>query len=89
MNFQQYTATVNNQVVTYTVDAQKRAWDAYINQDSYLSTRRGMYAERNGLLLPTVTRFDLSAMLGSIYYGWQKSSHDSISCRYLQHSAIC
>jgi hypothetical protein len=63
MNFQQYTATVNNQVVTYTVDAQKKAWDAYINQDSYLSTRRGMYAERNGLLLPTITRFDLSAML--------------------------
>jgi hypothetical protein len=63
MNFQQYTATVNGQTVTYTVDAQKRAFDAYINQDTYLSERRGQYAERNGLLMPMITRFDLSAML--------------------------
>jgi hypothetical protein len=63
MNFQQYSATVNGQSVTYTVDAQRRAFDAYINQDTYLSERRGQYAERNGLLMPMITRFDLSAML--------------------------
>lgn len=34
--------------------------DAYINQDPYLSTRRGQYAERNGLLLPFYKRLDLN-----------------------------
>jgi hypothetical protein len=63
MNFQQYSAVVNNQTVVYTADAQRRAFDAYINQDTYLSKRRGQYAQRNGLLMPMVTRFDLSAML--------------------------
>jgi hypothetical protein len=32
----------------------------YINQDPYLSTRRGMYAERNGGETPWVSQFDLS-----------------------------
>ncbi len=34
--------------------------NAYINQDPYLSTRRGQYAERNGLLLPFYRRLDLN-----------------------------
>jgi hypothetical protein len=34
--------------------------NAYINQDPYLSTRRGQYAERNGLLLPFYKRLDLN-----------------------------
>ena len=34
--------------------------DAYISQDSYLSTRRGKYAERNGLLLPWYSKADLN-----------------------------
>jgi hypothetical protein len=63
MNFQQYTATVNGQTVTYTVQAQKEAFDRYIAQDPYLSQHRGEISVRNGLLLPMVTRFDLSAML--------------------------
>lgn len=32
----------------------------YINQDPYLSMRRGQYAERNGLLLPFYKRLDLN-----------------------------
>ena len=32
----------------------------YISQDPYLSTRRGMYAERNGLLLPFYKKMDLN-----------------------------
>jgi hypothetical protein len=63
MNFQTFTTTVNNVTTTFTAQAQADAWDAYINQDSYLRERRGKYAERNGLRLPMVTRFDLSAML--------------------------
>jgi hypothetical protein len=33
-------------------------FDDYINQDKYLSSRRGQYAERNGGLRPWVNRFD-------------------------------
>ena len=46
--------------VTYTQAAQQEAFDKFINQDEYLSTRRGQYAERNGGLLPYLHRFDLS-----------------------------
>jgi len=47
----------------FTVQQQKDAFDAYINQDKYLSSRRGKYAERNGGILPYVTRFDVSVMV--------------------------
>ena len=56
MNFEQF-ATGG---VTFTVQQQMDAWDAYINQDPYLSTRRGQYAERNGIWLPLVHRADFS-----------------------------
>jgi hypothetical protein len=46
--------------VTYTEAQQQAAFDAYINQDPYLSTRRGQYAQRNALDLPWLHRFDLS-----------------------------
>ena len=45
---------------TYTEVEQQEAFDKFINQDKYLSTRRGQYAERNGGLLPYLHRFDLS-----------------------------
>ena len=34
--------------------------NTYINQDPYLSGRRGQYAERNGLLLPFYRRLDMN-----------------------------
>ncbi|HVO13349.1 MAG TPA: carboxypeptidase regulatory-like domain-containing protein [Vicinamibacteria bacterium] len=46
--------------VTYSPAQQAAAWDAYISQDSYLSQRRGQYAERNGVMLPMVFRLDFS-----------------------------
>jgi hypothetical protein len=45
---------------TYTAAQQAAAWDAFINQDAYLSTHRGQYAERNGVFLPMVYRADVS-----------------------------
>jgi len=46
-----------------TVQQQKDAFDAYIEQDPYLKTRRGQYAERNGALQPYIVRFDFSTQL--------------------------
>jgi hypothetical protein len=70
MNFQVYTqaaikdAAGNIQVParTFSVADQQTAWEAYINQDEYLSSHRGQYAERNGVFLPSVTNFDVSVI---------------------------
>ena len=46
--------------VIYTPAQQVAAWDAFINQDPYLSKRRGAYTQRNGVFLPMVYRADAS-----------------------------
>jgi hypothetical protein len=58
MNFAQFTLAATGRV--FTAAEQAAAWDAYIAQDSYLSTRRGQYAERGAVFLPFVKRMDLS-----------------------------
>jgi len=60
MYFQQYTATVSGVTYTFTPEQQAAAWDAYIQQDEYLNSHRGEYAERNCVTLPMVSRVDLS-----------------------------
>lgn len=56
MNFQTYTTGG----VTYTSEAQAAAWEAFINQDKYLSEHRGEYAVRNAVFLPMVYKTDLN-----------------------------
>ncbi len=56
MYFEQYTVSG----VTFTIDQQKDAWEAFINQDDYLSKNRGKYAERGAVFMPMVWRADLS-----------------------------
>ena len=58
MNFVQYTASGT----TFTPAMQADAWEAYINQDEYLNSRRGKYAERAGAFLPMVFRADMSVV---------------------------
>lgn len=55
MNFLPITGTA-----PFTVQEQQDAWEAYIKQDPHLSDRRGQYARRGGLILPNVTRMDVS-----------------------------
>jgi hypothetical protein len=52
--------TVNS--VVWTAQEQSDAFFAYINQDKYLSSRKGMYAERNGAVLPWRNRVDAKIM---------------------------
>jgi hypothetical protein len=56
MNFQTYTASGK----TFTAAEQADAWEAYIQQDKYLSANRGKYAERGAVIMPMVYRADLS-----------------------------
>jgi hypothetical protein len=58
MNFS--TFTVGSR--TFTAAEQAAAFESYIQQDSYLSERRGQYAERGAVLLPILKRADLSVM---------------------------
>jgi hypothetical protein len=61
MNFAAIPAgTGSNPTPAFTVDQQKAAWEAYIQQDEYLSEHRGEYAKRGEMWLPTVQRADLS-----------------------------
>ena len=63
MNFEQYSITVGGVPKVFTVQEQKDAFEAFINQDGFLKSNRGKYAERNGALQPTLAKFDLSAVL--------------------------
>ena len=56
MNFQAFTTGGT----TFTAAQQAAAFEAYIQQDDYLSKHRGEYAQRGALFLPMVYRADLS-----------------------------
>jgi hypothetical protein len=58
--FEQFTTGTGAAARTFTVDQQRAAWEAFIAQDEYLSSRRGQYAERGAVFLPMFWRADVS-----------------------------
>ena len=62
MNFAQFTcsAAACGTARVITASDQAAAWEAFIQQDEYLSANRGEYAQRNALFLPMVKRADFS-----------------------------
>ncbi len=52
--------TVTSNGVTFTQAQQQEAFKAYVENNTYLNSRKGMYAERNGWQLPFYATVDLS-----------------------------
>ncbi len=52
--------TTTSDDITFTPEQQQDAYWNYIQQDEYLRKRTGQYAQRNGGILPMISRFDLS-----------------------------
>src|SRR5436309_2629377 len=60
MHFVSNRVIVGTDTTIYSPAQQAVAWDAFINQDQYLSQHRGQYARRNAIFLPMVYRADMS-----------------------------
>jgi hypothetical protein len=60
MNFKTQTLPASQGGATFTPAQQAAAFEQLIEADSYLSSHRGQYAERNAVFLPVVNRVDLS-----------------------------
>jgi hypothetical protein len=60
MKFTAFTVGSGTNAKTFTPEQQQAAYDAFINNNEYLSTRRGQYAERNGAVFPWLNRFELT-----------------------------
>jgi len=62
--------------VTFKAESADSQWarlDAYINQDKYLSSKRGQFTERNGAEYPWSNRFDIR-ITQDIFTQWQEEN---------------
>jgi len=60
LTFKDYTyKNVNGASVLYTAKEQANDFWSYIKQDDYLKTRKGQYAEMNGVVYPWTNSFDI------------------------------
>jgi len=57
----------------FTSEEQNAAFWAYVDQDEYLSENKGQYAERYGVIMPWVNRFDVK-LLQDIFTGVGKNN---------------
>ena len=70
--------TVSGKV--WTAQQQSDAFFAFVEQDKYLKTRKGQYAERNGAQLPWVNKFDLK--LVQDFYVNVKGKKNTLQCSF-------
>lgn len=57
LTFEDY--VIDGTDIVYTADQQAEDFWNYVNNSKYLSTRKGQYAERNGLVAPWTHQFDV------------------------------
>ena len=60
IRFQSLSVVSNGVTRVYTEAEQQAAFEGFINQDSYLRTKRGQYVDRNARVLPMLHRVDFS-----------------------------
>ena len=62
-------------VVLFTAAEQNEAFWAYVDQDDYLSERKGEYAERYGVLMPWYHRFDFRLLQDLVSHDYAGHKH--------------
>ena len=73
----------------FTAAEQAAAFEAYIQQDPYLSKHRGEYAERGGMFLPMFNSMDLSVIAGHLHATSAASGTPASSASTSPTSATC
>lgn len=81
MTFVPLTVGSGSSARVYTAAEQQAAYEAYINGNSYLKTRRGSYAERNGGQFPWLTRFDFTIIQDFYVKVGEKGKKNTIQLR--------
>jgi hypothetical protein len=59
IGFASHNIGADNAAITYTPEEQTAAFFRYLEQDGYLNSRRGQYAERNGAKIPWRNQLDV------------------------------